>query len=542
MTDLLDGILLVLNFQTLLVILVAALFGVFVGAIPGLSATMAVALLVPITFYMDPISSIAAIITTAAMAIFAGDIPGAYLNIPGTPASAAYVTDASALGRLGRVKECLGTNLICSVVGGLVGTLVLVLTAPKLAEFALNFSSYEYFWLAILGLSCAVFISAGSPLKGFLSLTLGLLLSTVGLDMITGTPRFTFDVPDLMAGINFIPVMIGFFALNEVISLYSRRRKAAASDSNSNDSNNGDEDTPKELDVPQQGSVFGEVPGHLRRYWKNMIRGSSIGVIIGALPGAGADLAAWIAYAVSKKTSKNPEAYGRGHIEGIVDASSANNAGISGAWVPSLVFGIPGDSITAIVIGVLYMKGMNPGPTIFLDNAAMAYGLFTAFFVANLVLIPIGYAAIRCAHVFAITPARLLMPIILAFCIVGSFAINNTMTDVWIMLACGVIAFFLNSANFPLAPAILGLVLGKILENNFMTSVIRANGDLTAFFERPISAVLGTLAILVLFFPLITRLWKYRHALKNRPARDKAPQDASMKNAALSGHNRHAND
>jgi TctA family transporter len=507
MSELLDGMLLVFNLQTMLVIVVAALFGVFVGAIPGLSATMAVALLVPVTFYMDPTAAIAAIITTAAMAIFAGDIPGAYLNIPGTPASAAYVADASALGRKGRARECLGINLSCSVIGGLAGTIVLVMVAPSLAEFALNFSSFEYFWLALLGLSSAVFIAPGSPVKGFLSLMAGLLLATVGLDMVTGTPRFTFEIPDLMGGINFIPVMIGCFAVNEVMKLYASRNAYRT------------EPASKALELPTQtGTVFGQVGPNLRKYWRNVTRGSVLGTLIGALPGAGADIAAWISYAVSKKRSKTPEAYGTGHLEGVVEASSANNAAICGAWVPALVFGIPGDSITAIVIGVLYMKGMNPGPTIFIDNAEMAYGLFTAFFVANLILIPIGYLAIRSAHVFAITPTKLLMPIILAFCIVGAFAINNSLTDVWIMLVCGVAAYLLASSDFPIAPAILGLVLGNILENNFMTSMIKSDGNLFAFFERPISASLGALVALIVLFPLFSKAWiKYRGKPALRP-------------------------
>lgn len=496
MNELLDGILLVLNFQTLLVILIAAVFGVFVGAIPGLSATMAVALLVPITFAMDPTAAIAAIITTAAMAIFAGDIPGTYLNIPGTPASAAYVGDSAALGRMGRAREALGLNVTCSVIGGLTGTLVLVMVAPSLAEFALNFSSFEYFWLAVLGLGSAVFISTGSAVKGFLSLMVGLLLATVGLDLVTGAPRFTFDVPDLMAGINFIPVMIGFFAMYEVMKLYALPKQPA--------------DSTATHIAPQHGSVFGKVPGHLGRYWKNMVRGSSLGAFLGALPGAGADIAAWIAYAVSKKRSKTPEAYGKGHIEGLVDAGSANNSAVAGAWVPALVFGIPGDSITAIVIGVLYMKGMNPGPTIFMDNSAMAYGLFTAFFVANLILLPIGYLAIRSAHIFAVTPTRVLMPIILCFCIVGAYAINNSLTDVWIMLVCGVVAFLIANADFPIAPAILGLVLGNILETNFMTSMIKADGNLLAFIERPISACLGLFVLLIALFPLLAKLWRAR--------------------------------
>lgn len=498
MPEFIDGLLLVLNFKTMMVVVLAAVFGVFVGAIPGLSATMAVALLVPITFYMEPTAAIAAIITTAAMAIFAGDIPGAYLNIPGTPSSAAYIGDAAALGRKGRARECLGVNLVCSVTGGLAGTIVLVMIAPKLAEFALNFSSFEYFWLAILGLSSAVFVSQGSLVKAFLSLMVGLLLSTVGLDMISGTPRFTFDVPDLFAGINFIPVMIGFFALNEVMKLFASRKDASNTEQQS---------------VPQQGTVFGKVPYYLKRYWRNLIRGSSLGALIGALPGAGADIAAWITYAISKKRSKEPEKFGTGHMEGIVDASSANNSAVCGAWVPALVFGIPGDSITAIVIGVLYMKGMNPGPTIFMNNSEMVYGLFTAFFVANLILIPIGYLAIRSAHIFAITPARLLMPIILCFCIVGAFAINNSTTDIWIMLLSGIAVYFISSADFPVAPGILGLVLGGVLENNFMTSMLKSNGSFLAFVERPISAVLGCMVLLIALFPLFSKLLAKRKGL-----------------------------
>ncbi|MDF9435224.1 MULTISPECIES: tripartite tricarboxylate transporter permease [Chromohalobacter] len=486
----LQGLTLVFNFQTLLVIAAAAIFGVFVGAVPGLTATMAVALLVPITFYMDPTPAIAAIVTTSAMAIFAGDIPGTYLNIPGTPASAAYVGESHQLARQGRARETLGTNLVCSIFGGLFGTLVLVFVSPSLAEVALKFSSFEYFWLALLGLSCSIFISIGSKTKAFLSLLVGLLLSTVGLDMMSGAPRFTFGIPDLMAGVNFIPVMIGMFALNELMMFYGS-------------SNEG-----RNVPAVHKDKVFGSVPQHLKRYWRNLLRGSSTGTLIGALPGAGADIAAWISYAMGKSRSKNRDAYGTGHIEGIVDASSANNSGISGAWVPALVFGIPGDSITAIVIGVLYMKGMNPGPTIFMEGGGLVYALFTVFFIANLIMLPIGYIAIRSAKVFILTPRKVLMPIILCFCIVGAFAINNAITDVWIMLIIGLVAFILARNDFPMAPAILGLVLGGTLENNFMSSMLKSNGDLLSFFSRPISAGLGIMVILIWLLPLFVRLYR----------------------------------
>ncbi|MCG7599915.1 tripartite tricarboxylate transporter permease [Halomonas sp. McH1-25] len=502
MDALLQGLQLVFNGQTMLVILAAAAFGIFVGAVPGLTATMAVALLVPITFYMDPTPAIAAIVTTSAMAIFAGDIPGTYLNIPGTPASAAYVGESSQLAKKGRARETLGTNLVCSVFGGLFGTVILVFVSPSLAEVALKFSSYEYFWLALLGLSSSIFISVGSKTKAFLSLMIGLLLSTVGLDMMSGAPRFTFGIPDLMAGINFIPVMIGMFALNEIMSFYGSRIETR---------------NPPAL---SKDKVFGQVPTHVKKYWRNMLRGSSIGTLIGALPGAGADIAAWIAYAAGKSRSKDKAAYGTGHIEGIVDASSANNSGISGAWVPALVFGIPGDSITAIVIGVLYMKGMNPGPTIFMEGSGLVYSLFVVFFVANLIMLPIGYLAIKSSKVFILTPRKILMPIILCFCIVGAFSINNSITDVWIMLLVGVVAYILARCDFPMAPAILGLVLGTTLENSFMSSMLKSNGDLLSFFSRPISASLGALVILIWCSPLLVRLYqRYRTPHNNHTPR-----------------------
>ncbi|TGV05818.1 C4-dicarboxylate ABC transporter permease [Alcaligenaceae bacterium 429] len=482
------GMALVFNIETMAVILACAAFGVFLGAVPGLTATMAVALLVPVTYFMDPIPAIAAMVTTAAVTIFAGDIPGAYLRIPGTPSSAAYVDEAYQFSLRGKASECLGVALVCSVIGGVAGTLVLIFVAPSLAEVALKFSSFEYFWLAVLGLSCAIFISSGSRLKALLSLCIGLFLSTVGLDLITGSPRFTFDIPDLMAGVNFIPVMIGMFAIAEVMR-FSAERSADL-----------------KVAIKDSGKVFGEVRPALRKHWPSVLRGSGTGSLIGVLPGAGADIAAWVSYAISRKMSKTPEKFGSGHIEGIVEAGSSNNAAVSGSWVPALVFGIPGDSITAVVIGVLYMKGMNPGPAIFLNGGEMIYGLFTVFIVANLVMIPVGYFAIRASKGFVATPPRIVMPIVLAFCVVGAYAINNSSVDIILMLIAGLVAFVLGLASFPIAPIILGLVLGGLLEKSFMTSMMRSNGDLTEFFSRPISAGLGTLVLVVWLLPLIVRL------------------------------------
>jgi TctA family transporter len=469
---------------TLLVILSAAVFGLFVGAIPGLTATMATALLVPVTFFMPPVPAIAALVTATAMAIFSGDIPGALLRIPGTPASAAYTDESYRMTRNGQAETVLGADLVFSVIGGIFGTVVLVAAAPTLAEIALRFSSFEYFWLVLLGLTCAVIISVGDALKGVVSLLLGLLISAIGLDNPAGFPRFTFGSIELLGSVGLIPMMIGMFAVSEILR-FAVRDSGGASGFHR-----------------QIGNVFRGMWGLCVQYPWSVVRGSALGTAVGALPGAGADIAAWMSYAVSKRLSRTPERFGTGHVEGIIEAGAANNSALAGSWIPALVFGIPGDSITAIVIGVLYIKGMNPGPTLFINNPANIYAVFLVFFLANLLLLPLGWAAIKAARRILSVPRNVLMPIILLFCVVGSFAINNTVFAVSVILVFGVAAFFMEENGFPIAPAILGVILGAMLEEHFVTSMIKADGNLLAFFERPIAASLGVLTILVWLLPL----------------------------------------
>src|SRR5215204_5101712 len=468
---------LVFQFKVLWVIAASAAFGMFVGAMPGLTATMATALLVPVTFFMEPVPALGAIVTATAMAIFAGDIPAAMLRMPGTPASAAYTDESYAMSKKGLLDLNLGVNLVFSVLGGLFGVAILIVAAPALAELAINFSSFEYFWLAALGLSCAVFIATEDPLKGFVSLLLGLAIGTVGIDPAAGFPRFTFGNVDLMSGISFIPAMIGMFAVSEIL------RNATAMGG------------VTEKIQQQVGNIFRGLGPVFRRYWKNFIRGSLLGTLIGALPGAGADIAAWISYAVSKRFSKEPEKFGTGHIEGIVDSTSANNSALGGAWIPALVFGIPGDSITAIVIGVLYMKGMNPGPTVFLQNPQFIYAVFLIFILANLLMLPFGWAAIKMGKQLLRVPRNVLLPIILIFCVVGSYAMTNSTYGIIMMLVMGVLGWIMEENGFPIAPAILGLVLGEMFEQNFMTSMIKSDGSLIGFFNRPIAATLGVLTL-----------------------------------------------
>ena len=469
------------------VMFAASLFGLFVGAVPGLTATMATALLVPVTFFMAPIPAIAAIVSATAMAIFAGDVPGCLLRMPGTPASAAYTDEAYAMTRKGQAETALGAGLVFSAIGGLFGTAVLILSAPTLADFALRFSSFEYFWLVLLGLSCAIVITAEQPLKGTVSLLIGLLIACVGLGNPAGFPRFTFGNVELLGGIGLIPLMIGMFAISEIL------RFAV--------------DTNPPLKVVDQpiGNVFKGMWALTKKYPVQILRGSALGTLVGALPGAGADIAAWMSYAVSKKMSKEPEKFGTGHVEGIVESGSANNSALAGAWIPALVFGIPGDSITAIVIGVLYMKNINPGPTLFTQNPQNIYAVYLLFIVANLIMIPLGWWCIKVSKGILRVPRNILMPVILLFCVVGAFAINNTAFDISVMLVAGVVGYFLEENGFPVAPAILGVVLGGMLEENFVTSMIKSDGDLLAFFSRPLAAVLGTLTLAAWFLPPVIR-------------------------------------
>ena len=481
----------------LFVIALSAIYGLFVGAIPGLTATMAAALLVPVTFFMDPVPALAAIVTMEAMAIFAGDIPGALVRIPGTPSSAAYVEEAYALTRKGKAGYVLGVDVTVAAIGGMIGSIILILLAPRLAEVAMQFTCFEYFWLTCIGLSCAVLVSRKSLVKGLLSLLIGLMMTTVGVDITLGFPRFSFGITDFLSGFNFIPAMIGMFGVSEVMR------------------NVTSNDIYRKFEAAKAERLFTGIGKTIRRYKVNIARSGLLGTLVGVLPGAGADIAAWISYALSKKFSKNPEKFGTGHIEGIVDAGTANNAGLGGAWVPAIVFGIPGDSITAIVIGVLFMKGLRPGPMIFTQTPHILYAVYITFILANLILIPFGIMAIKAGSQMLRAPRNILMPTILMFCIVGSFAINNTTFDIGIMLVCGVMAYFMEANDIPVAPAILGLVLGTLLEDNFMVSMIKSEWNPYFFFRRPVSAVLGVITILLWLSPLLNL---FRKRLRRRHA------------------------
>lgn len=469
----------------LLVILASASGGIVLGAVPGLTATMGIVLLIPFIFYMDPIPGIAAIVSLTATAIFAGDIPGALLRIPGTPASAAYTDESYAMTKNGQVELALGISLVTASVGGMIGALLLLFLAPPLAKFAISFSSFEYFWLACLGLTASIIVTSDDRIKGFISLFIGVFIASIGIDPVTGMSRFTGGFEILLGGLGVVPVLVGLYAVSETIRGF------------------GEAQTHKPPANFEIKNVFRGVGKTIFLYWRSFVQGNIIGSLLGALPGAGADIAAWIAYAVSKRFSKQKEKFGTGHPEGLVAAGASNNAAISSAYVPMMVFGIPGDSLTAIVIGIMFVKGLNPGPTIFLNDPGIVYAIIFSFFLANLLMLPLGYLAIRGARHLVRVPKNVMLPLVILFSAIAAFASSNMVFGISALFVMGVLGWIMEANKVPIAPAVLGMILAPMIEQNFLKSLMISRGSIAPFFDRPIAGVLAVVTIITLLLPLI---------------------------------------
>ena len=499
--------------------LLGMLFGIFVGATPGLTATMAVALIVPFSYHLpDTNASLALIIGVSFTAIFAGDIPATLLRIPGTPASAAATLDGHAMAKKGKASLALFIDLFCSSLGGMVGVAALVFLAPQLGRLALKFTSYEYFWLGILGLGVSAIVSGRAVALGWLSAALGMGLSMVGMDIVSGAQRFTMGSAELMNGIEFIPVMIGLFGISEVLRNLGELR----SDVSSSSTSSAKPPPPVPSDVAEKlvGSNFlsrdlKEMGLALRTIWKhkwNFLRSSLTGSVIGALPGAGADIAAWGAYGAARKLSKNPNEFGSGIADGVIAPTSANNAAVGGAWIPALVFGIPGDAVTAIVLGAFMVYDIRPGPMLFEQDAARVTGLFWIAFLTQFFLIPCGYLGVKFFSWILKAKRALVLGAVILFSVVGSYSLRNSLFDVWVMLVFGVVGRFMEARKAPLAPLILGLILGPMIEENLRTGLIKSSGSWAPFFQRPISLLFVSIIALTAAATAISKMWGYSKA------------------------------
>ncbi|WP_038051204.1 tripartite tricarboxylate transporter permease [Pseudothermotoga elfii] len=485
----------VISPDVIIPLILAMVFGVFVGAIPGLTATMGVALIIPITYYMNPLAGLAMVLGVSFTAIFAGDIPATFLRIPGTPASGAATLDGFELSKKGKGSLALTLDLLCSSLGGLIGVFLLIMVAPPMAKFALKFTNFEYFWLGIFGLSMAAVLSKGNTIKGFVSAVIGVLISTIGIDVTTGYPRFTFGITELMDGVSFIPAMIGLFGLSEVlkrVQLGSENLELPAIKDKS------------KLSIKEAFSSIG-------KHIFTLIRGSFIGTFTGALPGAGADIAAWVSYGVEKNISRDKN-IGKGSLRGVIAPTSANNAAIGGTWIPALVFGVPGDSITAIVLGAMLMYGLRPGPLIFTESRELVNQLFIIAILVQILLIPIGWLGIKTFSLILRLRSGIVLTAVVFFSIIGAYAIRNSFFDIYIMLIFGLIGYCLEKISVPLAPMILGLILGPMIEDNLRVGLIKTKGNFGPFLSRPISLILFIMIILILAGPQFFSLMK-----KNRP-------------------------
>lgn len=462
--------------------LLSMAFGVLVGGTPGLTATMAVALIVPVSYYMEPLAGLAMILGVSFTSIFTGDIPATLLRIPGTPASGAAVLDGYELTKQGKGILALTLDLVCSALGGLIGVILLILVAPPLASFALKFTNFQYFWLGVFGLSMSAALSSGKPVYGVLSAALGLLISTVGIDITTGFPRFTFHNMELMSGIGFIPAMVGLFGLSEVLKNVLDIKSLQKSS----------------ISTIGKVSLLSTMKIVLKHKW-TLLKSAIIGTLVGALPGAGADIAAWVAYGVEKRTSKEGDKFGKGAIDGVIAPTSANNAALGGTWIPALVFGVPGDSITAIVLGAMLMYGLRPGPLIFQENMELVNGIFSVAALSQLLLIPVGLLGIKVFGTLLKMPRNIVMIIVLIFSVIGSYAIRNSFFDIYVMIAFGLVGFAFEYLDIPLPPLILGMILGPMIEDNLRVGLLKSHGSLMPFIVDPICTTLIAFIVLLFF-------------------------------------------
>ena len=460
------------NPEVLLMTFIGALGGVLLGAIPGMTATMGVALLIPFSFGMDLIPSIGLLLGIYCGGMYGGSISAILIHAPGTPAAAATLLDGYPMCKKGQAGKALSVAMFASFCGGVIGALVMTFLSPLVADMAMNFGPGEMFMLAVFGLSVIVAISGKSVAKGLISAFFGMLLCTVGLDPTNGIPRFiTTKQTGLLDGFQFIPTLIGLFAVSEVIAGVERIIRGEEHEQKSNE-----------------------------KIWPNILSGGLIGTFIGAIPGAGGDIAVFVSYGASKSASKHPELYGTGIPNGVAATESANNGCSGGAMIPLLSLGVPGDSVTAILLGAFIMKGITPGPMMYVTELPTVYRVFAALMLANLCMLVVGCLGVRFFAKIVSVEKKMLYPIILVISLLGAFSINKNAFDVGVCVAFGIIGWLMNKYEFPLSPILLALILGPMCEKNFVRYMNIQRGNFFAITTSPIAMVFATVAILVIVY------------------------------------------
>lgn len=496
MDALFGGLLALGDPSLLLLLLVATLGGVFIGALPGLNATTGAALLLPFTLTMEPIPAIAILTAIYCSATFAGAITAILINTPGTAASATTCLDGYPLAQRGEAGRALGMAVVSSTIGGIFSVVCLMLAAPLLARAAYNFSPPEYFALTLFGLSMLASIGDGSSFKNLISGGLGIFFAIIGVDNLTTVERFTFGSYELYDGISFVPVMIGVFGISELLVQASQldvKREAVRM---------------KAISLPTREDY--------RKTWQAILRSSGIGTFIGILPAEGATVASMIGYNEAKRWSKTPEEFGKGAIEGVAGSEAANNAATGGAMVPTLALGIPGSATAAVILAGLMVHGLRPGPAMFTEQADFAYAIFWSMMLVNILFFLVG---LRGAKLFArvtLIPVQVLWPSVFVFSIVGAYALDQSMFDVWVALISGVLGYFMRRYGFSVVPLAIGLILGGMLEQRLGQSMVMLNEQWWLMFTRPLTLLFLAMTALALFGPAIWgRLAKRRAPLES---------------------------
>lgn len=448
-----------------LVLLLGVVIGTLVGAIPGMTTPMAVALTLPFTFTLQPVTGILLLLGVYKGGIYGGSISAILINTPGTPAASCTVLDGYPLAQRGEARRALDIALYASCVADFISNISLILFAGVLAGFALRFGPPELFTLIVFSLTIIAGVSGDQLLKGFGSACLGLLIATIGLDLIYGTNRFVFGQVNMMSGLTFIPVLIGLFAMPEIINFFVNGEK-----------------TKEKTALAGVGATFKD----FKHCFLTIIRGSFIGVILGAIPGIGGAPAAFMSYSEARRTSSNPENFGKGELRGVAAAESGNNGTAGATMIPLLALGIPGDITTAIILGAFMIHGLRPGPLMFQDNISLIYALFMGIMLSSAYLLIVGKMSIRAISRLADIPHRVLFPVVLVLCVFGSYAVNNTIFDVGVMFLMGALGFLMLKLSIPAAPFLIAFILGPLFEDNFRQALLMSKGSYGIFFSNGI--------------------------------------------------------
>ncbi len=473
-----DALVSLLTLESLANVAWSTLLGIAIGGLPGLTVTMGLALMTTLTYGFANEQAILVLLCLYLGAIYGGSRTAILLNIPGTPASAATCLDGFALARSGKASQALGVATTASAVGSIIGILFLVSFAPILAEFALNFGSFEYFWLGVFGILIAGYMTAAEdPIKGWITGFIGLFAAMVGQESMHAYPRYSFGIHDMTGGIALIPAMVGAFGFSEVLATMYRR--------------------PARLVT----RTIGKVVPSLSDLWRNKInilRSGLIGTGIGIVPGVGEDVASWICYAAARQGSKTPKAFGKGSIEGLIAAETGNNSAVAGAIIPALTLAVPGSAPAAVLLAAMYIHNVRPGPFIMIESPAFVFTVFWTLAFATLAMLVFGLLLTRPLLTLLRIRREFLMPVIFLLCVIGPYALSQRVFDIYVMFGFGFLGFVLREMRYPMAPLILGIILGDIIDQNLRRSLMIANGEWTAFVDRPLSVIFVVLCAITL--------------------------------------------